>query len=128
MSRVAVAWRWARFAVLASGLAVLACLGWDEWVRLMRTQPLGIDFLPMWAAGREAFSHPDRVYNVIRLTRFEHPLLEDFHGPRPFVYPPTALLLFALVAALPFALANGLWTLAGVGLILAAVSPRLPSH
>ena len=128
MSRVAVAWRRVRFAVLASGFAVLACLGWDAWVGLMRTQPLGIDFLPMWAAGREAFSHPDRVYNVIRLTRFEHPLLEGFHGPRPFVYPPTALLLFALVAALPFALANGLWTLAGVGLILAAVSPRLPSQ
>jgi len=109
-------------------LALLAWLGWEEWVSLLRTQPLGIDFLPMWAAGREAFSHPDRVYNVIRLTRFEHPLLEGFAGPRPFVYPPTALLLFALIAAMPFALANALWTIAGVILILAAVALWLPSQ
>lgn len=128
MSRVGAIWIWTRVAILASGLAVLAWLGWDEWVKLMRTQPLGIDFMPMWAAGREAFSHPDRVYDVVRLTRFEHPLLEGFPGPRPFVYPPTALLLFAMIATVPFALANAVWTLVGVVAILAAVAPRLPAQ
>ena len=128
MSRIAVIWLWTRFAILAGGLVVLARLGWDDWVNLLRTQPLGIDFMPMWAAGREVLAHPDRVYDVVRLTRFEHPLLEGFPGPRPFVYPPTALLFFLPVGALPFALANALWTIAGVVLIVAAVAPRLPAQ
>lgn len=128
MSRTSVIWRGTQAAILAVGVVVLAWLGWDEWVKLLRTQPLGIDFMPMWAAGREAFSHPDRVYSALRLTRFEHPLLAGFPGPRPFVYPPTTLLLFAPIAIAPFALANALWTLAGVVAIVAAVAPALPSH
>ena len=128
MSRIAAIWMWTRVAILAAGALLLAWLGRDEWVNLMRTQPLGIDFMPMWAAGREAFSHPDRVYNVVRLTRFEHPLLEGFAGPRPFVYPPTALLLFSAIAVLPFASANAIWTLSGILAIVTTVAPRLPSQ
>jgi hypothetical protein len=41
--------------------------------------------------------------------------MEHFRGLRPFVYPPTALLAFLPFSALPFDIANPLWT--GLGLV-----------
>jgi alpha-1,2-mannosyltransferase len=125
--RNAKAWLWARRAVLALGVVVLAFAGWDQTVAILRHQPLGIDFLPMWAAGHEVFIHPARVYDFIRLSRFEHPLEAQFVGLRPFVYPPTALLAFAPFGRAPFALANAVWTVAGLVIIVATMSGRLKS-
>jgi len=122
-----VAWTWTKTLALLAGVVTLAALGWDEYVKLMRVQPLGIDFMPMWAAGHEIFRHPAHVYDFTKLTWFQHPLLEGFRGPRPFVYPPTSLLLFAPIALLPFGLANGLWTLFGLVAmlwVLAGPAPR----
>jgi hypothetical protein len=92
----------------------------------MRFQPLGIDFMPMWAAGHEIVRHPDRVYDFAKLTHFQHPLLDGFRGPRPFVYPPTALLLFAPIALLPFGLANALWTIFGLVAMLCVLAGPVP--
>jgi len=111
---------------MAAAVVVLAALGWDEYVKLMRFQPLGIDFMPMWAAGHEIFRHPDRVYDFSKLTHFQHPLLAGFRGPRPFVYPPTSLLLFAPIALLPFGLANALWTIFGLVAMLCVLAGPVP--
>jgi len=111
---------------MAAAVVVLAALGWDEYVKLMRFQPLGIDFMPMWAAGHEIFRHPERVYDFAKLTHFQHPLLEGFRGPRPFVYPPTSLLLFAPIACVPFGLANALWTIFGLVAMLCALAGPAP--
>ena len=119
-------WTWVRALTTAAAVVVLAWLGWDEYVKLMRFQPLGIDFMPMWSAGHEIFRHPERVYDFNRLTHFQRPLLGDFRGPRPFVYPPTSLLLFAPIGLLPFGLANGLWTIAGLVALLWAMAGRVP--
>ncbi|HEY1425067.1 MAG TPA: glycosyltransferase family 87 protein [Caulobacteraceae bacterium] len=111
------AWSWLRVLVLAAGVLFLAAQAWDHATRILAYQPLGIDFMPMWAAAREAFSHPGRVYDFVGLTHFERPLLAHsfFRGIRPFVYPPTALLAFLPFSALQFDLANALWT--GLGLV-----------
>ena len=116
-----------RLAVLAT--AVL-WLGWRAWVdgsALLRVQPLGIDFMPMWAAAGQAFSHPERVYDFHALTQVQRPLLAGFHGLRPFVYPPTALLVFAPFALAPFGVANALWTAASLALLVWVMAPRLTS-
>jgi hypothetical protein len=122
------AWGWLQVAVLVVAVVALANWAWNDGAKLLRGQALGIDFLPMWAAGHEVIRHPAIVYDFWRLTRFEHPLLGHFHGTRPFVYPPTALLAFVPLGALPFGLANALWTLGGVVAILCALGPRLKSH
>lgn len=111
------AWSWLRVMMLAAGVVFLAWQAWDHATRILAYQPLGIDFMPMWSAAREAFSHPKRVYDFIGLTHFERPLLAHsfFRGIRPFVYPPSALLAFLPFSALPFDAANLAWT--GLGLV-----------
>lgn len=99
------------------GLALaLGAIGAAGALALMRHQPLGIDFLPMWTGARLAFSDPGRLYNFYEVTRLQDWLLHDQFGPRPFVYPPTALLVFAPFRALPFFAAYAVWT--GLGAVL----------
>ncbi|MFI4973007.1 MAG: glycosyltransferase family 87 protein [Caulobacterales bacterium] len=116
-----------RIAILAVMVAVLSWLAVDHTQHLLDKQPLGIDFLPMWAAAHEAFAHPSRVYDFVALTRFQHPLLAGFRGLRPFVYPPSGLLVFAPFGSLPFVVANALWTGASLLLLLAAMAPLVKS-
>lgn len=108
----AKAWNWLRVLVLGAGVVFLGAQAWDNVTRILDYQPLGIDFMPMWSAAREAFSHPGRVYDFVGLTHVERPLLAHsfFRGLRPFVYPPSALLAFLPFSALPFDVANALWT------------------
>ncbi|MGH6970079.1 MAG: hypothetical protein ACREEQ_00580, partial [Caulobacteraceae bacterium] len=96
-------WLWLRVGVIALGVVYLAWRGWVHAGAILGVQPVGIDFMPMWEAGRESLTHPDRIYNFTGLTRLQRPMLEHFHGPRPFVYPPTALVLFAPFGLAPFA-------------------------
>ncbi|HWE45582.1 MAG TPA: glycosyltransferase family 87 protein [Caulobacteraceae bacterium] len=70
---------------------------------LVRFQALGADYSCFWAGAKSALSHPAQIYDFQHNTALQGwPL-----GPgrlRPYVYPPTALLIFA-----PFAL-PGYWT------------------
>lgn len=121
------AWGWLRALVLMAAIGYLILAAWDQTAKILSYQPLGIDFLPMWAAAHEAFRHPHRIYDFEALTRFQRPLLGAFVGLRPFVYPPPALLLFAPFGLLPFAMANAVWTTAGLVLILATMSTQVKS-
>lgn len=64
---------------------------------LMDRQRLGLDFLPLWTAAR---LDPSRVYDFVYVTLQQNWRLE--HGLRPFVYPPTTLLLLKGFSARPF--------------------------
>jgi len=123
----AKAWDWTRIVVMAAGVFVLAAFGWRDSAKLLVYQPLGIDFLPMWAAGREVLAHPSRVYDFAALTHFQHPYLQHFRGMRPFVYPPPALLLFTPFGLLPFGAANAIWTFLGGATLLAVMARRTGS-
>jgi alpha-1,2-mannosyltransferase len=123
------AWKWLQAGVLVVGVVVLAAVGWHDTTKLLAYQPLGIDFLPMWAAAHEVFIHPHRVYDFVRLTHFEQPELYSypFRGLRPFVYPPPALLIFAPFGRAPFALANLVWTGIGLLALLLVMSTKVKS-
>jgi hypothetical protein len=114
-----------RLGVLAAAILWLSWRAWVDGAALLRVQPLGIDFMPMWAAAGQVFSHPERVYDFFALTEVQRPLLAGFHGLRPFVYPPSALFVFAPFALAPFGLANGLWTAAGLALLVWVMARRL---
>ena len=125
----ASAWKWASIGVLGLGVVVLAAIGWNDASKILAYQPLGIDFLPMWAAGHEVFVHPHRVYDFTRLTHFEQPELFHFpfRGLRPFVYPPPALLVFAPFGMAPFPVANAIWTACGLVAVIWATSSQVKS-
>ena len=114
---------WALAAALAANAAGL-------WT-LLSVQPLGMDFLPLWTAGRFAWSHPGQVYDFAAISHAQGWLLPGFPWLRPFGNPPTALLLLAPLGALPFWPALAIWTALGVGVFgfagarLAPERPRL---
>lgn len=89
-----------RTLLLAALLAgfLPACLG---IVLLLRHQVAGIDFSPIWAGARAALSAPQKVYDFGYITGLQGWPLGPGR-PRPFIYPPSALLLFSPLALAPY--------------------------
>jgi hypothetical protein len=110
------------------GLAIaLAAMGLAQTWVLLSIQPLGLDFLPLWTAGRMALSGHGQVYDFAAVTHAQAWLLPNFPWllpnlpwVRPYAYPPTTLLLLAPLGALPFWPALGLWIGLGFGVFLYA--------
>ncbi len=102
---------------LAAALAVLA---FGLLRELIHFQPPGVDFLPLWTAGRMAWSDVGHVYDFAAVSRAQDWLLPHLRWMRPYAYPPTALLLLAPFGAMPFWTALTLWLIASLGLFVAA--------
>lgn len=86
-------------------------------VGLSRSQSLGLDFAPIWAAA----SRPSIAYNAFAVTAIQDPLLYGFQGGlRPFAYPPTALLLFLPFGSLSLTIAYSLFATAAFTLLVTA--------
>lgn len=103
-------WTKSRLALLAVFL-YFAVIDVDLVVLLTRHQPLGFDFLPVWTATR---LDPSRVYDFAYVTLRQDWRIED--GLRPFINPPTALLLLRWLGWLPFGLAYPVFTIGGIAL------------
>lgn len=105
---------------LAAAAALLAAVAWawrDLWL-LTRIQAPGADYSCFWAGARTALTEPGRIYDFAHNSALQGwPL-----GPgrlRPYVYPPSALLVFVPFAALPTYWAGyGLWVVLTAGLFL----------
>lgn len=88
-----------RAFALALLLAVIAYKSGELFLHIARTQPLGSDFSCFWAGARVALTMPWRVYDFVYVTQIQNwPM-----GPelRPFIYPPSAFLIFLPFALLP---------------------------
>lgn len=83
--------RWAAIAIFFGLLDVL----------LLGIFQAGTDWAPLWTAGRMAWADPSGVYDFDLIARLQATVVAavDFH---PYIYPPSALLLIAPVALLPF--------------------------
>ena len=93
--------------------ALLAALLVRQAVQLgmvLANQPLGCDLLPLWTAGSIAFRSPQDLYNFDAITRLQAWVVPHPTGPQPWIYAPSALLLFAPFGKLPFGLFYPLWT------------------
>lgn len=97
---------------------LLAAWAGGQIVVLAHFQPLGLDFLPLWTAGRMTGSDPGQIYDFAVVTHAQAWLLPGLKWLRPFAYPPTALLLLAPLGRLPFWVALGLWSALGLGVFL----------
>lgn len=113
-----------RLGALLLGAFWFGVLALDHTSRLLRYQPPGIDFMPMWTAAREAVRRPSLVYDFVGLTELQTPLLAGFRGLRPFVYPPTTLLALLPLSVLPFWAAYGVWMGAGMAAVVASLRGR----
>jgi len=83
----------------------------------------GSDWAPLWAAGRVSLSDPTRIYDFDLITGMQ----ASFTGSdefRPYIYPPSALLLVAPIALLPFWISFGL-VAGGSAAWLAATAKRV---
>lgn len=89
---------------------------------VLRAQPPGVDWAPLWAAARLPAAHADRLYDFAWITRAQAPLIGTISGLRPFVYPPSALPVFAPFARLPVLPSYIAWTALTGALYLVAAS------
>lgn len=107
---------------LAALLATFAVLG-VLVARDVTIQPVGLDFLCFWSGGRVALVDPGRLYDFQYLT-----LRQGFDPAsgilRPYLNPPSALLLFAPLSRLPF-LASYLTLMTLSVAVLATASARI---
>jgi hypothetical protein len=74
----------------------------------------------LWTAWGFAWTAPDRIYDFATITHAQAWLIPNWPTPRPFAYPPTALLALAPLGRLPFWPAFGLWTSANLTVFLYA--------
>ena len=105
--------------LLSSGLidrairtvAVVACLAISLQYLLPRLIEWSVlpDFTMFWTAGKLALSNVTQVYDTAAMTSAQSWAVDPKHGPRPFPYPPTALLLFVPFALIPFWAAYWAW-------------------
>lgn len=89
-------------AVLICASAVLVFL------MLNPSQPLAVDFAPVWAAA----TNPLHAYDTDAVTRVQSEVFGLQLIPRPFAYPPTALLLFLPLGSIALFTAYSVFVLA----------------
>ena len=83
-------------------VALSALAGLQVW-NMLRVEPLAMDFLPLWTAGRMVWSDPGKVYDFAAITSAQGWLPQPhFAWTRPYAYPPTTLLLMAPLGRLPY--------------------------
>jgi hypothetical protein len=99
-------------------LAALAAVSGLTIVHDLGAQPAGLDFLALWAGGRTALTEPGRIYDFAHVTAVQGLLLPP-QVLRPYVNPPSALLLLAPLARLPFGAAYAVLMLASLATLLA---------
>jgi hypothetical protein len=72
--------------------------------------PVLVDFLVMWTGGRMALAgHAARIYDPAAVDAAQRWLLGAAAHDRPFPYPPTTLVVFQPLGALPFWTAGVVW-------------------
>lgn len=117
----------ARHRSIALAVLVIALAAQSAMIlNLLDLQPAGADFSCFWAGGRTALSDPGRIYDFAYISELQGwPL-----GPgaiRPFIYPPSALLIMAPLGALPYWPAYAIWATGTAGFFLwAAQRARMP--
>ena len=91
-------------------LGLLGCLSVWLFLRIGTAQPFGVDFSCVWAGVQAALHHPGRLYDFAYISQQQGWPMGPGR-PRPFIYPPSALPVFAPFGLLSFWVAYSLWML-----------------
>lgn len=87
----------------------------------------GADWAPLWVAGKLSWTSAVQAYDFDLVSSLQQPLV-GATTDRPFVYPPSALLLFAPLALIPFTASLVLFILVSLVLFDRASRPLRPQH
>ena len=92
-------------------VVVVACaaVSLQYLLPLLRAWSVLPDFTVFWTAGKLAVRDAAQVYDFAAITAAQSWAVDPSHGPRPFPYPPTALLVFIPFALMPFWAAYWAW-------------------
>ncbi|MEQ5788893.1 DUF2029 domain-containing protein [Erythrobacter sp. NFXS35] len=82
----------------------------------------GADWAPLWVAGQLSWTSPGQAYDFELVSFLQRPLVE-VESIRPFVYPPSALLVFTAFAVLPFTASFVFFILVSLAMFSRASSP-----
>lgn len=104
-------WKLSREALVFGTVLILSAASAAFVAILSRTQPMGMDFAPIWAA----VADPRIAYDARAVSD-----ALGFSSLRPFAYPPTTIALFWPFGMLPFSSAYGLFAFAGLSLLAGA--------
>jgi hypothetical protein len=85
----------------------------------------GPDYGVFWTAGRLALHAPELLYEPEALTQAQQALVSYELRLRPWVYPPTALLVFVPLGLLPFWPSFWIWSLTGIAATLSLAKSHL---
>ena len=104
-------------------VSITSCLAISAWFIAPRIIQWGLlpDFTCFWAAARFALTAPGKAYDIAAMGAAQAWAISPSKGPRPFPYPPTALLLIAPFGLLPFWAAFWSWTVLSIAAFWSAV-------
>lgn len=97
-------------------VGIISCLTISVWFVAPRIIDWGLlpDFTCTWAAARFALTAPRKVYDIAAMGAAQAWAIAPSKGPRPFPYPPSALILVAPFGVLPFWAAFWSWTILSI--------------
>ena len=94
---------------LLVGVLIVFALLSAGTLQLLKLQAAGVDFAGLWAGGKAALTDVGRLYDFRYVSQLQGwPLGPD--RLRPYVYPPSALLLFTPFALAPWSISYAIWT------------------
>jgi hypothetical protein len=102
---------WLRYAALGLMMLFLSMADWNKAAYILSRQPFAIDYLPLWTAGRMALTHPAHLYDFQAITEAQRWLIGALRRERPWIYPPSALLIFAPLSLAPFWISTAVWVI-----------------
>lgn len=104
-------------------VSIISSLAISAWFVAPRIIEWGLlpDFTVFWAAAKFALTTPHKVYDIAAMGSAQAWAIAPSKGPRPFPYPPTALLVVAPFGLLPFWAAYWSWTLLSIAAFWSAV-------
>ena len=97
--------RWAQRVIVAFTLLVTIAMG----IKLLSGYYFTPDYTVFWTAARLVMVHPEKIYDVHAMTVAQSEFIPPSGGPRPWAYPPTALLFFLPFSLLPFTASALAW-------------------
>ncbi|HEX7758258.1 MAG TPA: glycosyltransferase 87 family protein [Caulobacteraceae bacterium] len=113
---------WVRYPAFGLLILFLASVDWNKAAYILHRQPFAIDYLPLWTAGRMALTHPGHLYDFQAITNAQRWAIGALHRERPWIYPPSALVIFSPLSLAPFWISTAVWI---VGTIAAQLTGAL---
>jgi len=117
---------WIRYPAFLMLALVLAKVDWDKAVHILHRQPFALDYLPLWTAGHMALTHPARLYNFSAITDAQRWLIGRLNRERPWIYPPSALLMFSPLSLASFWTSTVVWVTATIAALVGAALKFVP--